>query len=79
MPDDVNTLVDGLNGAQDVWNEYAEVRVSVDYAGLTPRLFLENLETGRSTFLDPLELAAFIDTPDELRIQWLRVGAFRGN
>jgi len=79
MSDDLSMLEDGLNGQQDVWNEYAEIRVSVDYAGLTPRLFLENLETGRSTFLDPLELAAFIDTPDELRVQWLRIGAFHGN
>jgi hypothetical protein len=79
MPGARNGLVDGIDGQQDVWNEYAEVRVSIDYNGLTPRLLLENLETGRSTFLDPLELAAFIDTPDELRIQWLRIGAFRGN
>jgi hypothetical protein len=71
-------LIDDLGGPSDVWNEFAEIRVSVDYAGLTPRLFLENMETGESTHLDPLELAAFIATPDDQRVNWLRVGAYTG-
>ena len=80
MSDDrTHSLGDALDGDREVWNEFAEIRVSVDRTGLSPRLLLENLQTGRSTFLDPLELAAFIDTPDELRAQWLRIGAFRGN
>lgn len=73
------TLEDALGGEREVWNEFAEIRVSVDYEGRTPRLLLLNIETGASTHLDPLELAAFIDTPDELRVQWLRIGAYTGN
>ncbi len=59
-----------------IWNEFAEIRISLDYQGITPRLFLENLETGASTFLDPLELVTIIDTPDELKYRWLNIGAY---
>ncbi|MCW2756866.1 MAG: hypothetical protein JWO46_612 [Nocardioidaceae bacterium] len=63
-------------GDSVVWNEFAAVRVSVDESGLTPRLRLEDLESGESTLLDPVELASFITTPDQLRLRWLDVGPY---
>ncbi|MBB6406334.1 hypothetical protein [Arthrobacter sp. AZCC_0090] len=62
-----------------IWNEFAEIRITLDFKGITPRLFLENLETGASTYLDPLELATIIDTPDELKFRWLNIGAYSNN
>lgn len=43
-----------------VGNEFAEVAVSVDSDGLTPRLRLEDLRSGRVRLLDPLEVEAII-------------------
>ena len=37
-------------------NEFAHVRVEVETAGNGPRLKIEDVKTGVSTYLDPLEL-----------------------
>ena len=43
-----------------VGNEFAEVAVSVDSDGLTPRLRLEDLRSRSVRLLDPLEVEAII-------------------
>jgi len=58
-------------------NEFAAVRLSVDRRGHAPRLLVEDLETGRSVLLEPLELASFCAADDADRDAWLRVGAYR--
>lgn len=58
-------------------NEFAVVRVSFDATGNSPRLLVEDTETGDSIYLSPLELACLTQaTPDD-RLQWMRVGAYR--
>jgi len=47
-----------------VENEFASVSVSVDYAGNSPRLRLEDLRTGRVGYLDALELETLAWVPD---------------
>jgi hypothetical protein len=61
-----------------VWNEFAAVEVAVDLRGLTPRLRVEDLDSGAVVYLDPLELATFANTPEALRSRWLNVGPYRG-
>jgi len=43
-----------------IGNEFAEVVVSVDTDGKSPRLRLEDLRTGRVRFLDALELETIV-------------------
>jgi hypothetical protein len=43
-----------------VGNEFAEVAVSIDRAGLGPRLRLEDRKTGRVRYLDALELETIV-------------------
>lgn len=78
MTDSGSNWTTGLvpDGEQIVWNEFAAVRVKVDRSGLTPRLLLEDLESGETTLIDPLELVSFVNTPDELRTRWLNVGPY---
>jgi hypothetical protein len=59
-----------------VWNEFAAVRVTIDHAGLTPRLLIEDVDSGAVVYLDPLELASLANTPDRLRSNWLNVGPY---
>jgi hypothetical protein len=47
-----------------VENEFASVAVSVDQAGNSPRLRLEDLRTGRVGYLDALELETLAWLPD---------------
>ena len=58
-------------------NEFASVRVSVDRRGHSPRLRVEDLESGGSVLIDPLELASFTEADDDDRIRWLLVGRYR--
>jgi hypothetical protein len=48
-----------------IGSEFAEVSVSVDNHGNSPRLRLEDLRTGRVRFLDALELEAIVWLSDE--------------
>jgi hypothetical protein len=59
-------------------NEFAAVRVSLDYNGNGPRLLVEDLESNEQVFLCPLELASFTQATPEDREEWLRVGNYRG-
>ncbi|WP_078293261.1 hypothetical protein [Mycobacterium sp. D16R24] len=47
-----------------IGSEFAEVAVSIDSQGNSPRLRLEDLRTGRVRFLDALELETIIWLPD---------------
>jgi hypothetical protein len=47
-----------------VANEFASVAVSIDRAGNSPRLRLEDLRTGRVGYLDALELETLAWLPD---------------
>jgi hypothetical protein len=47
-----------------VANEFASVAVTVDHAGHSPRLRLEDLRTGRVGYLDALELETLAWLPD---------------
>jgi hypothetical protein len=58
-------------------SEFARVRVSVDTRANGPRLLVEDLESGESVFLDPLDLASFCHAGEEDRLAWLRVGPYR--
>ncbi|MEV8195375.1 hypothetical protein AB0P13_25230 [Rhodococcus pyridinivorans] len=48
-----------------VHSEFAQVRIGIDYEGLSPRLRLEDLKTGRVRFLDALELETIVWLRDE--------------
>jgi hypothetical protein len=58
-------------------NEFASVRVSVDEVGHTPRLLVEDLETGAQILLSPIELASLCLASADDRVNWLRVGQYR--
>lgn len=47
-----------------VESEFASVRVSVDRAGLDPRLRIEDLRTGHVGYLDALELETLAWLPE---------------
>ncbi|MDQ4138798.1 MAG: hypothetical protein M3116_08155 [Actinomycetota bacterium] len=47
-----------------VSNEFASVAVSIDHAGNSPRLRLEDQKTGRVGYLDALELETLAWLPD---------------
>jgi hypothetical protein len=46
-------------------NEFAQVRVDVDRKGNSPRLRLEDLQSGKSICLDPLILASLVWASDD--------------
>jgi hypothetical protein len=48
-----------------VGSEFAEVSVTFDVQGNSPRLRLEDLRTGRVRFLDAIELETIAWLPDE--------------
>lgn len=52
-------------GAAIVHSEFAQVRVCVDHEGLSPRLRLEDLKTGRVRMLDALELETIVWLGDD--------------
>ncbi|RIV39214.1 hypothetical protein [Micromonospora radicis] len=58
-------------------SEFALVRVTVDRSANGPRLKVEDLENGRTVYLEPLELSSFCAATDDDRAAWLRVGAYR--
>jgi hypothetical protein len=48
-----------------IGSEFAQVSVTFDTEGNSPRLRLEDLRTGRVRFLDALELETLVWLPDE--------------
>jgi hypothetical protein len=63
--------------AEVVGNEFAEVSVRVDHEGLSPRLCLTDLKTGRERYLDALELETIVWLPDGRMDQLLDPSADR--
>jgi len=59
-------------------NEFAAVRLSLDEAGHSPRLLVEDLENGASVLISPIELASLCLATADDRLNWLRVGEYRG-
>ena len=53
-----------------VHSEFAQVRIGIDYEGLSPRLRLEDLKTGRVRFLDALELETIVWLRDPSSDRW---------
>jgi hypothetical protein len=48
-----------------IGSEFADVSVSIDERGNSPRLCVKDLRTGRVRYLDALELEAIVWLPDE--------------
>jgi hypothetical protein len=61
-----------------VENEFASVTVSLDTAGHSPRLHVQDNETGEAILLSAVELASLCLATGEDRLGWLRVGLYRG-
>lgn len=59
-----------------VKNEFAALLVTCDRHGRGPRLRVEDLESGASTYLDPLELASLCQWPSWRREELLQVGPY---
>lgn len=58
-------------------NEFAAVRVQVTSCGRGVRLIVQDLESGASVSLDPLDLRTFCLASEDEQIAWLRSGAYR--
>jgi hypothetical protein len=58
-------------------NEFAAVRVQVARRGRGVRLVVQDLETGASVSLDPLDLRTFCLASEDEQVAWLRSGAYR--
>jgi hypothetical protein len=58
-------------------NEFAAVRVQVTPCGRGVRLVVEDMESGASVSLDPLDLRSFCLASEDEQIAWLRSGAYR--
>jgi hypothetical protein len=54
-----------------VESEFAQVSVNIDTAGNSPRLRLDDLRTGRTRYLDALELETIIWLPPDRLVQLL--------
>ena len=60
-----------------VQNEFASVTVSLDTAGHSPRLHVQDNETGEDILLSAIELASLCLATSEDRAGWLKVGLYR--
>lgn len=60
-----------------VENEFASVTISLDTAGHSPRLRVQDNETGEAILLSAIELASLCLATSEDRLGWLRVGLYR--
>ena len=60
-----------------VENEFASVTVSLDTAGHSPRLHVQDNETGEAILLSAIELASLCLATSEDRAGWLKVGLYR--
>jgi hypothetical protein len=57
-------------------NEFAAVRVQVTPCGRGIRLVVQDLESGASVSLDPLDLRSFCLASEDEQIAWLRSGPY---
>jgi hypothetical protein len=64
-------------GLAVVENEFASVTVSLDTAGHSPRLHVQDNETGADILLSAIELASLCLATSEDRAGWLKVGLYR--
>jgi hypothetical protein len=60
-----------------VESEFASVTVSLDTAGHSPRLHVQDNETGDDILLSAIELASLCLANSEDRAGWLKVGLYR--
>ena len=60
-----------------ITNEFASVRIQVTPCGRGVRLVVQDLESGASVSLDPLDLRSFCLASEDEQIAWLRSGAYR--
>jgi hypothetical protein len=58
-------------------NEFAAVRVEVTRCGRGIRLLVQDLESGASVSLDPLDLRTFCLASEDEQMAWLRSGPYR--
>lgn len=58
-------------------NEFAAVLVRVVRCGRGVRLVVQDLESGASASLDPLDLRSFCLASEDEQAGWLRSGAYR--
>jgi hypothetical protein len=58
-------------------NEFASVRVQVIRRGRGVRLVLQDVESGASVSLDPLDLRSFCLASEDEQAAWLRSGVYR--
>ena len=68
--------MDAVSNGAVLANEFASVRVGVDRSANGVRVQVEDIETGKSVYLDPLELASLCHASPEDRLGWLRVGPY---
>ena len=76
-PDRETAPSQGLRPLAVVQNEFASVTVSLDTAGHSPRLRVQDNESGDWILLSAIELASFCRATSEDRLGWLRVGPYR--
>jgi hypothetical protein len=62
-----------------VESEFASVTVSLDTAGHSPRLHVQDNETGDDILFSAIELASLCLATSEDRLGWLRVGLYRSD
>jgi hypothetical protein len=62
-----------------VENEFASVTISLDTTGHSPRLHVQDNETGDGILLSAIELASLCLATSEDRAGWLRVGLYRSD
>jgi hypothetical protein len=62
-----------------VANEFASVTVSLDTAGHSPRLHVQDNESGDDILLSAIELASLCLATSEDRAGWLKVGLYRSD
>ncbi len=60
----------------DFRNEFASIRISLENTRCGVRLLVEDRETGRHAYLDPIELASLCVWPEERRAELLQVGIY---
>jgi hypothetical protein len=76
-PDPTQGPLPDVRELAEVRNEFAWVRVALDERGNGPRLLLQDLESGATVLVSPLELASLCLASDDDRLDWLRVGHYR--
>lgn len=57
-------------------NEFACIRLTLEKTQCGTRLRIKDLETGASTYLDPIELSSLCEWPEERRTELIRVGIY---